>query len=170
MSSKRLALVAMAVALAACAQEGAQQAQEMEMSAGAMEDAAAAIDEMRGTWVQAYEAGDAATVAALYATDGVYAPASSDAASGRAAIEGMLTETMAMMVNRQLEVTQTEFGMSGELSYGLGTYTLTAEVEGEPYEANGTYLVVAKRQADGSWKIQAHVSTSDQPPMMEEGN
>jgi uncharacterized protein (TIGR02246 family) len=155
-----------AIALSACAQEGAQQAQEMEMSAGAMEAAAAAIDEMRGTWVQAYEAGDAATVAALYATDAVYAPASADAASGRAAIEGLLTETIAMMANRQLEVTQTDFGMSGDLSYGVGTYAMTAEVEGEPYEANGTYLVVAKRQADGTWKIQAHLSTSDQPPMM----
>ena len=68
------------IGLIACAQQAQQEAVDMEALAADM----AAIE---ADWKQAYEAGDAAGVAALYAEDAVYLAPYAEAARGRPAIE-----------------------------------------------------------------------------------
>ena len=170
MKPNGLALVAAAVfaiILAGCAQEGAEQAQQMEMAAAVdMVALEATMNENRGAWEQAYEAGDAAGVAAQYADDAIYMAPYAEAQTGRPAIEQALTENIAMLVNRAIEITPGERGASGDLAWETGTYTQTAQVEGQPYEDYGKYLVLAKRQADGSWMILAHIFNTNLPREM----
>jgi len=167
MRFKGLALMMLGIAVFGCAQEGAQQAQQMEMSASDMAAMETAMTAMRASWAEAYDAGDAAAVAELYATDAVYMLPYGDAVRGRAAIEQRLGETMAEMANRHVEITGNVEGMSGDLAYGTGGFTMSAEVMGEPYQDEGKFLVVMKRQADGSWKIQAHIWNTNLPQLME---
>jgi uncharacterized protein (TIGR02246 family) len=162
-----VAAAVFAIVVFGCAQEGAEQAQQMEMAATVdMAALEAVMDEIRGTWEQTYEAGDVAGVAALYATDAIYMAPYAEARNGRAAIEQAFTENMAMMANRAVEIIGTDQGVSGDLAYEIGTYAQTAEVEGQPYEDFGKYLVVSKRQADGSWKIVAHIFNTNLPREM----
>jgi ketosteroid isomerase-like protein len=162
-----VAVAALAIVMAGCAQEGAEQAQQMEMAAAVdMAALEAAMEEMRGTWEQAYEAGDVERLVALYAGDGIYMMPFAEAMEGRATIQQVLTDQMMRMPNRQVDLTPSDYGASGELAYEIGTYKLSADVEGEPFEDVGKYLILAKRQTDGSWLIVAHIWNTNLPQVM----
>ena len=107
-------------------------------------------------------------MAALYTADAEYMPPNEEMVQGRAAIEEAIGEQMTELMNRAVEITATEHGMSGDLAYEIGTYTQSADVMGEPVELAGKYLVISKRQADGSWKIQAHIWNSSLPESMDD--
>lgn len=139
--------------LTACAQQaGQQEAVDMEALIAAMADIEAA-------WKQAYERGDAAALASLYAEDAIYLAPYMDAVRGRSAIEARLAETMGRMSARQVTIQRSDAGAAGDLAYGIGTFTLEMRMAGarEPVNDNGKYITIAKRGADGSWKIYAHI-------------
>ena len=165
---KKLALVLVpCLALISCAerpdqeeagQEGA--ASSMEMSGEMdMEALRQGMDQTEAKWKRAFESGDAAAVAALYTDDAIYMAPYDEAARGRAAIEARLSENMGMMTSRQITIQRTGEGGSGDLAYGIGTYSAQMQPEGapEPINANGKYLTLSKRGADGTWKIYAHI-------------
>jgi ketosteroid isomerase-like protein len=52
---------------------------------------------------------------------------------------------------------------SGELTYGIGRYTMALRPPaGEPVRDQGKYLVVYRRQPDGGWRVIADMFNSDQ--------
>ena len=55
---------------------------------------------------------------------------------------------------------------SGDLAVATGHYALTATVPGQatPVSDKGKWLVILKKQADGSWKRTADGWNSDNPP------
>lgn len=56
---------------------------------------------------------------------------------------------------------------SGDYAYEVGTYVSQIMVGGEKSETDrGKYVAVWKQHTDGTWKIQADIWNSDQPPMM----
>ena len=58
-----------------------------------------------------------------------------------------------------------EAARSGDLGYSQGTYELTMnDPKGNPVMDRGKYVVVWKKQADGSWKALADIFNSDLPP------
>jgi ketosteroid isomerase-like protein len=58
----------------------------------------------------------------------------------------------------------TEVDSSGDLAYGIGQYSFTLPLaSGGRMRDQGKYLVVFRRQADGSWKAIADMFSSDQP-------
>ena len=58
-----------------------------------------------------------------------------------------------------------EVARSGDLAYSSGTYELTmSDAKGGPVTDRGKYVVVWKKQADGSWKALADIFNSDLPP------
>ncbi|MGD8700443.1 MAG: SgcJ/EcaC family oxidoreductase [Gemmatimonadales bacterium] len=144
--------------LIACAQQAEQEAIDMEALAAAM----AAIE---ADWKQAYDAGDAAAVAALYAEDAVYMAPYSEAARGRPAIEARLAEVMGATSERKVTIERFDAGAAGDLSYGIGTYTLEMGMAGveQPMTDSGKYMTIAKLGADGTWKIYAHIWNTSQP-------
>lgn len=61
-----------------------------------------------------------------------------------------------------LETTQVD--SSGEIAYGVGTYSFTMpSASGGRVRDNGKYLVVYRRQPDGTWRAVADMFGSDQP-------
>jgi ketosteroid isomerase-like protein len=58
-----------------------------------------------------------------------------------------------------------EVARSGDLAYAQGTYEFTAnDAKGAPATDRGKFVVVWKKQADGSWKAVADIFNSDLPP------
>lgn len=158
----KLTKVALALALApslglfACSQGEQQEGMEMGVD---MEALTTEMAQLEAEWKQAYEAGDAASLASLYAEDAVYMAPYMGAIRGRAAIQTRLAEAMGEMTSRQITIDRTDAGASGDLAYGIGTYNLQMGLEGmdEPMNDNGKYVTLSKRDADGSWKIYAHI-------------
>jgi uncharacterized protein (TIGR02246 family) len=143
--------------LLACSQEGQQEG--MEMGTVDMEALTAEMSQLEAEWKQAYEAGDAATLASFYTDDAIYMAPYTGAIHGRAAIQTRMAETMGAMTDRQITIERTDAGASGDLAYGIGTYNLQMGMEGmdEPLSDSGKYVTISKRDADGSWKIYAHI-------------
>ena len=57
-----------------------------------------------------------------------------------------------------------EVEISGDLAYEVGKYSIDMELEGGQTMTDvGKYLMVLKRQADGSWKMSADMFSSDAP-------
>lgn len=139
----------------ACGQSGSG---EMEM---AMTDVAALrseIEAVEAKYVEAYNAGDAVALAALYTEDATVQPASGERFVGRSAIEAFRAEEFMESSARDLTVTTLEVGAAGDLAYEIGTWAVAlVTVDGEEVEEEGTYVVVLKRTADGSLKL--HIDT-----------
>jgi uncharacterized protein (TIGR02246 family) len=114
----------------------------------------APIDEIRGKFQTAYNAGDAAGIAALYAEDAVTQPDQRPEIRGRANIEKDLQQTFSQM-SFNLQITPGETEIVGDIAHEHGTYTMTItpKAGGAPMPVNGKYLIILRRQADGAWKV-----------------
>jgi ketosteroid isomerase-like protein len=61
--------------------------------------------------------------------------------------------------------TGVEVARSGDLAYEYGTYDFaTKDKKGEITDEKGKYVVVWKKQADGSWKVAADIDNLDAAP------
>lgn len=155
----KLTKVALILALIPCSGLIACAPQAAQEEAVDIEAIIAAMADMESAWKQGYDRGDAAAVASLYAEDAIYLAPYMDAVRGRSAIEARLAETMGRMSARQVTIQRSDAGAAGDLAYGIGTFTLEMRMAGarEPVNDNGKYITIAKRGADGSWKIYAHI-------------
>ncbi len=122
-----------------------------------MEALNTAMSQIEAAWKTGYEAGDAAAVAGLYTEDAVYLAPYFGATRGKAALQAQLAESMGMMSSRKITINRTDQGGSGDLSYGIGTYTVEMMMGTASMTDNGKYLTLARRGADGTWKIYAHI-------------
>jgi len=129
--------------------------ENMQSAAGSAVDTAAVVaqvTQVRTAWRQAALAHDAAGVAALYTDDAVFVGADGQAARGPAAIQEALTPYVGGMTSMELSDTHTEAGV--DLASDMGSYTQTVQTpDGAEQTMSGGYLVVLRKQADGSWKI-----------------
>jgi uncharacterized protein (TIGR02246 family) len=161
----RTSMVAFAsIALAACAKTNAPPADTTASSSAMMpaasnDDAKAAIGKLRDAWVAAANAKNSAAVGAMYTDDAVLAGTTVPVTNGRAAIEKVWADAFPIASNLKVNSEKTE--VSGDMAYDYGTYSQhIAPPKGKAMEDTGRYLVVFKRQADGSWKIAAHVGVT----------
>lgn len=116
--------------------------------------------------MKAVLANDASAYAALFTEDGIDLPPNTEMRRGKGEIQEAAEaffkeQKVTEFTNPLVEV----YGM-GDLAYGVGTYTATTEPVGGngPATDKGKYVVVLKRQADGSWKWAAGIWNSDQAP------
>ncbi len=150
-------LLVVPLALAAC--QPPEQEAEPEATPPTMTD----VDQLRARWVELAAAGDVAGVAGLYAPDAVML-ASDEVMMGPQEIQQGLS--FEGMTDIQINPEHTELGR--ELVSDWGTFSQTFQTpDGGEQVVSGQYLVVARRQADGSWKIVQHLSAMDQPPSPE---
>jgi uncharacterized protein (TIGR02246 family) len=127
----------------------------------------AAIGQIREAYVAADNAGDAAGIAALYAANATFMPPDQPAVSGSAAVQAHY-EAILEQMTASLTVNSRETHAAGDIGYDAGSFSLqlTPKAGGDPTQISGKYLVLAGRQADGSWKITNMIFNTDAPGMM----
>jgi uncharacterized protein (TIGR02246 family) len=135
----------------------------------------AAVSAVAEAWAAAYNAGDAAAVAALYSADAVFMRNHQPALEGQAAVQTAMEEQMAAMTT-MINVMPDQTLVMGDTAVGTGTFTMTLTPKAEgaaPINDEGGYMVVMQRQADGVWKIWRQIGNSAMPmpmaPMADDG-
>lgn len=122
------------------------------MSPSSQQNAAAAIQAADREFERLANAGDAAGIAETYYTeDATVLPPNTPPMSGRAAIREFWTGFIAALKPADVKLDTSHVEESGDLAYGTGSYSFTAG--GAPQ--SGKFLVVFRRQADGSYKCVA---------------
>jgi uncharacterized protein (TIGR02246 family) len=131
-----------------------------EMDATAMRKV---VDEGTARWMEAYNKGDAAGVAALYTNDATVLPPNSEMAQGRQAIQDLWSSIMQMGF-KDVKLTTVKVGGSGDTIYEIGKYTGMVQPAGSAGIADsGKYVVVMKRQPDGTWKLAVDIWNTSMP-------
>jgi uncharacterized protein (TIGR02246 family) len=120
-----------------------------------------AIEANNQRFAAALTAGDAAGAASLYAGDATLLPPNAEGLKGREAIERFWQGGIAAGISRvDLETLQLE--PADGLAIEVGRYTLEIELDrDEPAIEVGKYVVVHKRQPDGSWRWAIDIFNSN---------
>jgi uncharacterized protein (TIGR02246 family) len=124
------------------------------------------INDVRSKYQAAFNSGDAAGMAALFADNAVSLPDHHVALEGRAAIQQDFQDQFAQVTgNMQIMPVDTE--INGETAYERGTYTMTITPKatgGAPMKETGKYIVILKKQPNGSWLLQNDINNTNVPP------
>ena len=100
--------------------------------------------------------------AAFYEEDAIMVPPNHPDIRGRAAIEAFLA-SFPPFSDYRLETL--EIDGQGDVAYERGTNSMTLTPPGgAPAEWRSKYLVIYRRQTDGSWKVSREIFTPDAPP------
>jgi len=118
-----------------------------------------AIEAADAKFCEAFNAGDAAALAALYTEDGMMMPPNHEMLQGKAAIEEYGTALASMGVTG-LSLTTVEVMQAGDMVVELAKYTVT--IPGG-LEDSGKSIVIWKKDADGSWKLHRDIWNSSLP-------
>ena len=131
-------------------------------TAAAAEDVRQAIEQTNARFVEAFKAGDAATIASLYTETAKMLPPDTTEIAGREAIQAEWQSWIDDGL-KDLTLEAQEVEASGDLAYEIGSFSLQAPTENnEMVTATGNYVVVWKRGADGDWRL--HVDTWNDAP------
>lgn len=103
-----------------------------------------------------------AGAAAVYTTEASLMQPNGPTVTGRAMIQAWLE---AFPPISTFTIEPQEIDGLGDLAYGRGTYTMSYTLPGAaaPTEDRGKYLLIERKQADGSWLITNEIFNSDLP-------
>lgn len=158
-----LTALAIAAATAACAKTE-RSAVMQQGTAGDVAAVRRAIDSLNATMADAVRRRDSVTAGSLYDIDAMVMPEGMTAAAGRAAIQARFGDLLSHLAAANVTLTTQDVTVSGDLAVETGRYAwaLTPK-SGKTMVDSGKYVVVWKKQADGSWKIYRDVSNHDGP-------
>ena len=125
----------------------------------------AAIDSHRRDYMQVYTAGDVERTIGLYTADAVLMPQFQPALVGHDAIRRYLRQ-MFDQVQIKLTLSSEEITIvDAGFAYDRGRYSTTAQPKrgGSATDDVGKYLVLWRKQSDGSWKIERDIDNSSNP-------
>ena len=122
------------------------------------------VAKMREAWVQNLHTKQLEPILKFYAPDAVFLQPTGERITGAAALRSLFQNIMATfdsgltLHNRNLEA-------SGDLAYDSGDFeeTLTTIATGAKINAKGSYIIIFKRQPNGSWQIVQQVFTGTPP-------
>lgn len=116
-------------------------------------------------WLEAYQANDPARAAAFYDSDGAMLAPNRPLLSGKKAIAEFIAKSFELQeYHIHWHANQAEAARSGELGYTSGVYEMSfRQTSGKLFFDKGKYLMIWKRQADGTWKVLFDMSNSDLP-------
>jgi uncharacterized protein (TIGR02246 family) len=120
-------------------------------------EARVAIELANAKFSEAFARGDAKALAAMYTSDAIACPPDSEMIRGSEAIGEYWKATRDGGV-QSVALTTDDVGRSGDIAYAVGKVSLTVQPVGnEPTTAAAKYVVVWKRQPDGSWKLHRDI-------------
>ena len=123
----------------------------------------AEVAENNARFAAALAHADAVEACSVYAEGATLLPPGGEAISGRAAIEGFWRGGIEVGV-RSLHLETLVLEEAGGLGYEIGRYRLLLAANGVGARSDvGKYVVVHKRQRDGSWKRAVDIFNSDVP-------
>ena len=167
---RRNVVVLAALALAvACATKPEQTATQQGNAAAPAVDVAAArqaIETGNAGLIAAVEKGDSTAAAGYYDDSAMTMPPGDNASVGRANIERMFGGFAAFTVSN-MKLLIRDVAASGDLASETGHFewTLTPKAKGgKPTTETGKYVVVWRKQADGSYKLFRDIWNADAPP------
>ena len=163
-----LQLAAVATAIGACAPAGS--GSKMADSSNAANDLAA-VATMRDAYAAAFRSGDPAAVAALYVSDGLSQTNEQPTASGPEGITAAYKGLFDAYTIQSMSLTPVKTETSGTLAYDIGTYAFVGipKAKGDTLKAQGRYIVVMRKQPDGTYKGIADLDNVTAPPAMPPG-
>lgn len=123
------------------------------------------LAKIREAWVQDLRTKQLEPILKFYAADAAFLQPTGERITGPAALRTLFQTIMATF-NSDLTLHSLNLETSGDLAYDSGEFqeTLTAISNGAKITATGSYIIIYKRQADGSWLIVQHVWTGTPPP------
>jgi uncharacterized protein (TIGR02246 family) len=121
-------------------------------------DLRAEAEKMDQAWQKAYNAGDAATLTALYTKDAKVMAPGAEAASGTKAIQALFEADVAQKVKNTL--TQEDVVGFGDYALETGKYVATS-ADGKHVD-HGSFMTLLKK-VDGGWKIHRDTWNSSMP-------
>jgi uncharacterized protein (TIGR02246 family) len=123
-------------------------------------EARAAIEAANAKFSEAFARGDAKALSAMYTSDAIAFPPDSEMIRGNETIGEFWKATRDSGV-QSAALTTVDVGRSGDVAYEVGKVSLAIRHVGkEPTTATAKYVVVWKRQADGSWKLHRDIWNS----------
>ncbi len=121
-----------------------------------------AIKAASAQWLDAFNQGDAAALAAFYTEEAKLLEPNSPLTVGRENIQAIFQgffDTGAL----ELQLPEIELSVNGDMAHRVGKYTLTImPEEGDAIIDNGKYVEIWKR-VNGSWKIDVDIWNSSLP-------
>jgi ketosteroid isomerase-like protein len=117
-------------------------------------------------WLKAYQTKNAAAAAAFYAPEGAMLAPNRPRLSGKNALTKFIVKSFRLdHYDIVWHAKKAEVAQSGELGYTSGSYEMSfRQPRGKLYFDKGKYVMVWKKQADGTWKVAFDISNSDLPP------
>ena len=157
----RAGFLAAAVTLAGCAQPAPAPSTPPDTRAA---DEAALRNRIKD-WSAAAQAKDAAKFVSVYADDAVVMMAGAPDIRGITAIrEGIPAMMQDPAFALSFEADEVEVARSGDLAYETGSYSMTMTgADKKPATETGHYVVVWRKDPDGTWKVVVDAPLSDPP-------
>lgn len=109
-------------------------------------------------WLDAFNSGDAAGVAAIYAQNARVMPPNADLLEGRGTIQGFFKEFIQTGAKLSFELLTVHESQS--VCAAVGRYTM--DIPGAPQD-HGKYIEVWTLQGNGSWEIADDIFNSSVP-------
>ena len=121
-----------------------------------------AIGEVNAKFVAAVEKGDTAAAVARYDADAMVLPPGGPAWHGTEAITQGFGGMLAAYTVKDFTLTSGDVVVGGDYATETGSYKMTmVPKKGAAIEDVGKYVVVWKKQADGSWKLYRDIWNTD---------
>ena len=123
------------------------------------------LTKIREAWVQDLRTKQLEPILKFYAPDAVFLQPTGERITGSAALRTLFQTIMATF-NSDLTLHSQNLETSGDLAYDSGDFqeTLITIATGAKITSKGSYIVIFKRQPNGSWQIVQHVWTGTPPP------
>lgn len=118
-------------------------------------DVAAAIGASAAAFSRALERGDGEGMAAQYTDDATLVPPNGRVVTGKEAIRAFWTPRNPDFRTLDHSLTTERLEVTGDAAIEVGTWRQRARLgDDPPRETEGRYLVVWRRQPEGTWKMQ----------------
>jgi uncharacterized protein (TIGR02246 family) len=123
------------------------------------------VEEFHQEFMEAVKRGDAASIAAGFTEDGTLLPPNMETVRGRKGIEALLGMAMGTMGLREATLRTVSIEEDGDVAFEIGELTMTYQPQGGPARTDqGKYVLLWKRQADGTWMLRSEMWNSNSPP------
>ncbi len=123
-----------------------------------------AIDAGNAQWIRAYKHADAQLLAAVFTEDGQLLRWDGTVTRGRSAIYERMNAAMQRLGPAEVSITTLKVWPIDDLAYEHGAYIYQFRDENQQaVTSSGKFVVIWKRQSDGSYRIALDMGLPDEP-------